>query len=140
MPRTDGYELCGALKSDPQLRDVPVILLAALTDVNDVFRGLEAGADGFLTKPYTADDMLAAVAFMLANAAGATNPSAEPPLEVVFRGARHVVTAGRRQMLNLLLSTFGIAVERHREASRSLLDRQPSHPEATGALQHPPTR
>ena len=118
MPAMDGYDLCRALKSDPQLGDVPVILLTALTDVNDVFRGLEAGADCYLTKPYVADDMLASVAFVLANAPGSTGLAVEPPLEVLFHGARHLVTAGRRQMLNLLLSTFGIAVERNRAATR----------------------
>ncbi len=140
MPAMDGYELCRAFKGDRQLRDVPVILLTALTDVDDVFRGLEAGADCYLTKPYAADDMLASVAFMLANAAGAASQAPDAPLEVLFHGTRHVVTAGRRQMLNLLLSTFGIAVDRHREANRSRFERQPSHPEPPGTFQHPPAR
>ena len=140
MPIMDGYELCRALKSDPQLRDVPVILLTALADVNDVFRGLEAGADCYLTKPYTADDMLASVAFMVANGPASARPATEPPLEVLFHGARHLVTAGRRQILNLLLSTFGIAVERNREATRARFDPQPLHPQPSEAVQHPHVR
>ena len=52
MPGMDGYALCRALKDDPALAHVPVLLLTALTDLRDIVRSLEAGADGFVRKPY----------------------------------------------------------------------------------------
>ena len=51
MPDMDGFEVCRRLKSDPATQHVPVVMVTALDQVSDRVRGLEAGADDFLTKP-----------------------------------------------------------------------------------------
>jgi two-component system cell cycle response regulator len=51
MPRMDGYEVCRRLKADPATAHVPVVMVTALTDQAERVRGLEAGADDFLSKP-----------------------------------------------------------------------------------------
>lgn len=57
MPDKDGFELCADFRRDPELAAVPIILLTALDDRESRLRGLEAGADEFLTKPFNAVEL-----------------------------------------------------------------------------------
>ncbi len=51
MPGMDGFEVCKRLRDDPKTRHIPIVMVTALTDVADRVRGLETGADDFLSKP-----------------------------------------------------------------------------------------
>ena len=51
MPGMDGFEVAERLKADPKTRHIPIVMVTALTDTADRVRGLEAGADDFLSKP-----------------------------------------------------------------------------------------
>ena len=61
MPRRDGYETCRALKENASTRLIPIVLVTSLSDSADKVRGLEAGADDFLTKPVNTSELLARV-------------------------------------------------------------------------------
>ena len=61
MPRLDGFGLLAALRADPRPRDVPVILLSARAGDEATVEGLEAGADDYLVKPFSARELLARV-------------------------------------------------------------------------------
>ncbi|MCC8419080.1 MAG: PleD family two-component system response regulator [Rickettsia endosymbiont of Glossina mortisans submortisans] len=51
MPEMDGFEVCKTIKTDPEITHIPVVMVTALSDIDDRVKGLEAGADEFLTKP-----------------------------------------------------------------------------------------
>ena len=61
MPRLDGFGLLQALRNDPKLRDVPVIMLSARAGEEAKVEGLEAGANDYLSKPFSARELLARV-------------------------------------------------------------------------------
>lgn len=65
MPFIDGYELCKQIKANKAWQHIPVILISALDDKSDLIRGLEAGADEFLTKPVSGAELRARVRSML---------------------------------------------------------------------------
>ena len=67
MPGMDGYEFCLKLKNNPVLCSIPVILLTALRDPLDIVKGLQAGADNFITKPYDEQYLLSRIHYLLAN-------------------------------------------------------------------------
>jgi DNA-binding response OmpR family regulator len=52
IPLLDGFEVCRRLKNDAATRLIPVVLLTGLAAVEDRVRGIDAGADDFLTKPF----------------------------------------------------------------------------------------
>lgn len=57
MPRMDGYALCRAIKGDAQTSDIPVVLLTAKNDEQNVLAGYQTGAEAFLPKPFDIDTL-----------------------------------------------------------------------------------
>jgi len=117
MPKMNGYELCAAIKKDSSLKQTPVILLTSLNDTEDVIRGLEHQADYYVTKPYNQDYLLSKIGAVISGQDRVELDGGE--LVVNMRGRRHQVSADRRQMLNLLLSTYENAVLQNGELRRT---------------------
>ena len=65
MPRRTGYDVLAELRADESLRDVKVILLSARVQETDVARGYDAGADGYLPKPFKAPELVDLVTELL---------------------------------------------------------------------------
>jgi len=66
MPGMSGLEVCRFIKSDPELRSTPVILLTARAQAADVEAGKAAGVDEYLTKPFSPRDLAGRVDLLLA--------------------------------------------------------------------------
>jgi twitching motility two-component system response regulator PilG len=65
MPGMDGFELCAALRADPDLHAIPVVLLTSLNDETSRRKGRMVGATAFLTKPVSVDELRQTVGTLL---------------------------------------------------------------------------
>jgi CheY-like chemotaxis protein len=65
MPKMSGFEVCRKLKQDPNTKDIMVLMVTALNELGDIERAVDAGTDGFLSKPVNKLDMLKHVEIML---------------------------------------------------------------------------
>ena len=110
MPVMDGFALCGEIKRDDKLKDVPVILLTTLSDPRDVIRGLESGADNFIRKPYDEHYLLSRLDYLLMNLELRQNQQMQMGVEIYLSGQKHFITAERQQILDLLISVYEEAV------------------------------
>lgn len=115
MPEMDGFELSGNIRADERLKDIPVILLTSLSDPTDVIRGLECGADNFITKPYDEQYLISRIDYMLLSRELCKSDMTRMGIEIYFGGQKYNITSERRQILNLLLSTYETAVQKNNE-------------------------
>ena len=118
MPVMDGYELCRRLKADTRFATIPFILITSLTDPGEAIKGLQCGADAFLTKPYEEDHLLARIRFMLANPRLRLRQGEAPPeagVEFMYGGKKYFIASERERVLDLLLSTYELAIWKNRE-------------------------
>ena len=103
MPNLDGYETCRRLKADPATHHIPVVMITALGEPGERLRGLDSGADDFLTKPVEYETLLARVKSLIrlkrmldewrmrGETARALGLSAELPAVPSVHGARALV-------------------------------------------------
>ena len=115
MPEMDGYQLCREIKNDDELKCLPVILLTALSDPRDVIRGLECGADIFITKPYEEKYILSRIQYILANKHLKDIENSQLGVEVFLAGKKYFIKSDRIQILNLLLSSYEAAIQKNDE-------------------------
>jgi PAS domain S-box-containing protein len=125
MPELDGYDLCKLIKSDESLKTIPVVLVTTLSDVLDIMRGLECGADNFIRKPYEEQYLIARVDYLLMNHEMRRNQKMQMGMEIYLGGQKHFITAERQQIVDLLISVYEEAVhisEELRASQRNLAD------------------
>ncbi|AMV35408.1 Phosphoserine phosphatase RsbP [Pirellula sp. SH-Sr6A] len=119
MPKMNGYELCSEIKKCKELRHIPVILLSTLSDAEDIIRGLAAGADNYITKPYDVQFLITRIEDLRSQPVQEYEEEGAASTPVALGGQIYEVRAGRQQTLNLLVSVFENAVEKNKELHRS---------------------
>ena len=119
MPGLSGYELCDRIKKDERGHNVPVVLLSTLTDPMDIIRGLECGADNFITKPYEPEQLLDRIRTVFRNRRARTQGKLAFGVEVVFLGRKFIVNSEKEQILDLLIATFEDIVRTNRGLQES---------------------
>ncbi len=111
MPNLSGIEVCRRLKSRAQTRSIPIIMLSARSEEVDKVRGLETGADDYVVKPYSVNELMARVRTQLRRVRPSTVGMRLEFEDIVLDSETHKVSRGE-QSLKLgptefrLLSTF----------------------------------
>ena len=95
LPGIDGLTVCRNLKNNPALADIPVIMLTAKGEENDIVLGLEMGADDYVTKPYSSKVLAARIAARLRK-----KSAAPPETRTVTLGALTIDLIAYRAELN----------------------------------------
>ena len=119
MPEIDGFELCRQIKNNPVTKDVPVILLTSLSESVDIIKGLQAGADNFITKPYQNHYLISRIVFLLVNNHITQSGEDRKDIQIRFSGKDYVINSSKRQILNLLLSSYETAIQKNIELAET---------------------
>jgi len=115
MPEMDGYALCHAIKANKDMENIPVMLVTSLSDVRDVMKGLECGADHFIRKPYDEKYLLSHIDYLLVNRRMRKNQSVQMGMEIYLSGQRHFISVERQQILDMLISIYEEAIHMNEE-------------------------
>ncbi len=115
MPVMNGFDLCRCLKNDEDTHGIPVILLTSLSVPNDVVSALECGADNFIVKPYDKNLLLSRIENIFLNAELQKHPQSQTGVEIHFAGKKYLITSEKKQILDLLISTYENAVQKNSE-------------------------
>lgn len=94
LPDVSGLELARALRHDPNTREIPIIMLTARSDEEDKIRGLDSGADDYITKPFSSRELIARVNAVLRRAHPEGAGEKLEAGKLVLNVASHRVTAG----------------------------------------------
>jgi len=114
MPGMDGFQVCKTIKDDPKTRLVPVVMITALDSQQDRLRGLDAGVDDFISKPFNVYELLARVKNLLKLRSYINE--LEHAEQVIFSLARAVeakdeYTEGHCERLSILAHYIGEELE-----------------------------
>ncbi len=119
LPGMSGIDLCEHIKNHSSKGDLPVILMTSLSDPMNIIRGLEAGADNFIPKPYDANQLLARVHAILDKKANRSKNALQVGVDVMFQGRTLTINSDKEQILDLLIATFEDIVRTNQELQTS---------------------
>jgi len=112
MPAMDGYELCRRIRSERRFDETPVLLFTNMAAVEDLVAGLDAGADGYLTKPCPPEVLMDRLEAVLSDTRSPAGPDGE--LQATIAGRSRMLAVEPRRMLSMLVSAFENGVRQNR--------------------------
>lgn len=106
MPEMDGLTLCKAIKTDGELKHIPVILMTSLTGIEEIGHGLEVGADNFIYKPYDDQRLLSHIKKIISNNVLHRPEQKQMGVQIILGGKKFRVNPERKQILDLLVTSI----------------------------------
>ncbi len=100
MPEMDGFEVCRRIKSDELHRNIPVVMITSFTDMENRIRGIEAGADDFISNPFNSAEVLARIKMLL------HVKSLNDRLQSAYHNIAKLIAFGEQTIINFDPDTF----------------------------------
>ena len=119
MPELSGIQLCRIVRADPSIKDIPIIFLSARGEVEDRIKGLEAGAEDYVSKPFNTNELLLRISKMLKRSGAPSEPAGQSRIEIagvvidedlhqlMVDGENVLLTATEFRLLKLLMERKG---------------------------------
>ena len=119
MPELSGIQLCRIVRADPSMKDIPIIFLSARGEVEDRIKGLEAGAEDYISKPFNTNELLLRICKMLRRSGSLSEPVGQSRIEIAgvvidedlhqltVDGKNVTLTATEFRLLKLLMERKG---------------------------------
>lgn len=119
MPELSGIQLCRIVRADPSMKDIPVIFLSARGEVEDRIKGLEAGAEDYVSKPFNISELILRISKMLKRSGAPSQPAGQSRIEIAgvvidedlhqltVDGKNVLLTATEFRLLKLLMERKG---------------------------------
>ena len=116
MPVMTGFELCEHIKKDSRLNKIPIILVTSMVTTDYIMKGIEAGADNYLTKPYDDETLYSKIEHLLINPP--VPVSETETVELNIEGKTYNVQANYSHLVNLLISTYKNTLAQNNQLSK----------------------
>ena len=119
MPELSGIQLCRIIRADPITKEIPIIFLSARGEVEDRIKGLEAGAEDYISKPFNTNELLLRTSKMLRRSCSRSEPAGQSRIEIAgvvidedlhqltVDGKNVILTATEFRLLKLLMERKG---------------------------------
>ena len=119
MPELSGIQLCRIIRADPVTKEIPIIFLSARGEVEDRIKGLEAGAEDYISKPFNTNELLLRISKMLRRSGSRSEPAGKSRIEIAgvvidedlhqltVDGKNVTLTATEFRLLKLLMERKG---------------------------------
>jgi two-component system alkaline phosphatase synthesis response regulator PhoP len=124
LPRIDGWEVCRRLRQNPHTANIPIIMLSALSEVDDKLRGFDLGIDDYVTKPFSPRELVVRVKRVLArseNRVSAPKTIKIGPLEiggedfaVKLNNEEIILTEKEKGILRFLVNNPGVVLSHNK--------------------------
>ena len=103
MPKLTGYEVCQRLRADGTTKSIPIVMITALHEMDDRIKGIDAGADDFISKPFNKTELLARVKSLLRMRQPPAKKGETAVLDTILSGLAEgvVVTDGQWKIKNI---------------------------------------
>lgn len=131
LPEMDGFELCRQIKTDENLKDIPVILLTTLSEPQFVLQGLECGANNYIIKSQYKDNLVSSIHRVIQDAKTIGTVELGAGHDTSFEGREYNVPLNSKYILSFFLSSYNAATLTNLELARSMAKKMAEQAEIT---------